>query len=523
MIAYIAFLIPYLGSALISLAVAVYAYRHRSVSGGSYLALLALLETIWTAGYMAQRVSSTLQGMIFWNSVQFIGAVGAPLVFLVFCTEFSGRKARHPRLTWGLASVTPLLILIVVWTDPWTGLFRGAAYIAPGYPLPQLVFGDGIALWTYPIYAYPTMLLGTYFLAANFFTAPRIYRFQIATVLLGIMIPWLTMTVTLLELVPYQLQDITPLSFAASNIILAWALFRYRLFDIVPVARDYLVENMRDGVIVLDNQMRVIDFNPAVQNAFSLSKSSMIGKDLSKVVPELGGVLAAHRALALDPLEIELEADGAFQRRLYEVRFTRLLDNRTTQIGQILLLRDITEQKNIQEKLQQLAITDPLTGLFNRRHFFDLASHEFKRSVRYGHPQSILILDVDHFKTINDTHGHAAGDDVLQNLAQKCGEQLRSFDVMARYGGDEFILMLPETEADKASQTAERLRQVIESRPLETDSGLQLYVTISFGIATLNASEGISLDELIDRADTALYIAKNSGRNQIRAWEEKVG
>ena len=317
------------------------------------------------------------------------------------------------------------------------------------------------------------------------------------------------------------MQDVTPLSFAVSNLIVSWALFRYRLFDIVPVARDTLVENLRDGVIVLDNQMRVIDFNPAVQKAFILSKSAMIGKSLAQVIPELGSILAARKALALDPIELELETDGALHPRLYEARFTGLLDNRSVQIGQILLLRDITEQKNVQEKLQQLALTDPLTGLFNRRQFFELAQHEFKRSRRYGHAQSILILDVDHFKNVNDTYGHAAGDAVLQDLAQKCSEQLRSFDVMARYGGDEFILMLPETESDKASQTAERLRQVIESNRLETVSG-PLQVTISFGIATLEESDEISLDDLIDRADTALYIAKNNGRNQICTWHEKV-
>lgn len=521
MIAIVAFLIPYLGSALISLAVGVYAYRHRSVPGGLYLAILALLETIWTAGYMAQRLSGTLDGMIFWNSVQFIGAVGVPLAYLAFCTEYTGRRPRHARRTWALAAVIPILILIVVWTDPWTGLFRGDVHIASGYPLPQLVFGDGIALWSYPIYAYAVLLLGTYFLAANFFTAPRIYRYQVATILLGVSIPWLTTVITMLQLAPYQLQDITPLSFAVSNLIVGWALFRYRLFDIVPVARDTLVENLRDGVIVLDNQLRVIDFNLAVQNTFFLSKSSVIGKSLAEMIPELGSILTAQKALAVEPVEFELETDGPLHRRLYEARFTQLLDNRSIQIGQILLLRDITEQRSVHEKLQQLAITDPLTGLFNRRHFFELANQEFKRTSRFGHPLSILILDVDHFKSINDTCGHAAGDDMLLNLAQKCGEQLRSFDIMARYGGDEFILMLPETETEKASQTAERLRQVIESNRLETGNR-PLQATISFGVATLNAGDPAGLDELIDRADTALYIAKNNGRNQIYTWREKV-
>jgi diguanylate cyclase (GGDEF)-like protein/PAS domain S-box-containing protein len=515
----IIFLIPYLGSALISLAVSIYAYRHRAVPGGLFLALLALLETIWTAGYMAQRTSSSLDAMIFWNSVQFIGAVGAPLAYLVFCTEYTGRRPQHPRRTWGLAAVVPLLILIVIWTDPWTGLFRGTPHLAPGQPFQQLVFGDGVALWAYPIYAYPTMLLGTYFLVSNFFTAPRLYRYQVATILLGVMIPWLTMLVTMLELVPYLLQDVTPLSFAVSNLIVGWALFRYRLFDLAPVARDTLVENLRDGVIVLDNQMRVVDLNPAVQKAFSLSKSGMIGASLVDVIPELGSIYTAHKTQPVHAVEIDLQMNEALRR--YEARFTSLQDNRSVRIGQILLLRDITEQKNVQEKLQQLAITDPLTGLFNRRHFFEQALHEHKRSRRYGHPQSILILDVDHFKNINDTYGHATGDDVLQNLAKKCGEQLRSFDLMARYGGDEFILMLPETETDMACQTAERLRQVIESNRVATSSG-PLQITISFGIATLNEGDDISLDQLIDRADQALYQAKNSGRNQIYAWLEKT-
>lgn len=161
-----------------------------------------------------------------------------------------------------------------------------------------------------------------------------------------------------------------------------------------------------------------------------------------------------------------------------------IYDNRRVSTGQLLLVRDVTEQKRTEAKLQLMAITDPLTGLFNRRHFFAIAEREHERYLRTHQPFAILLFDVDHFKNVNDTYGHLAGDQVLQKLAERCHEILRPYDVMARYGGEEFIVLFPGMGQAQTQQVGERLRSKIADTPIETNAGYA-WVTISLGAAIL--------------------------------------
>ncbi len=185
--------------------------------------------------------------------------------------------------------------------------------------------------------------------------------------------------------------------------------------------------------------------------------------------------------------------------------------------------RDVTKRKQAEEALHKQATTDPLTGLFNRRYFFDLAEGEFRRAKRYQSDLSIILIDLDDFKRINDTLGHMVGDQALQVIAKTSQEALRGTDVLARYGGEEFAILLPETNSANAWHAAERLRGRIEQTFIETESGL-VRLTASLGIANLLAgdieSEQFTLDKLITRADQALYQAKRAGRNRVCVWTE---
>jgi len=163
--------------------------------------------------------------------------------------------------------------------------------------------------------------------------------------------------------------------------------------------------------------------------------------------------------------------------------------------------------------VQRLAITDPLTGLDNRRHFFEIAGREFARARRYSHPLSAIMLDIDHFKQVNDTYGHAAGDQVLRNVALVLQEISRDADIIARYGGEEFVILLPETELPYAKVVAERMRQEISRTSTETERGT-VSLTISLGVAVLD-EDCADLDALLERADQALYAAKQAGRNRV--------
>ncbi len=164
-------------------------------------------------------------------------------------------------------------------------------------------------------------------------------------------------------------------------------------------------------------------------------------------------------------------------------------------------------------RLEKLATLDGLTGLSNRRHFFELARREFQRSRRFRHPLTAIMLDIDHFKRVNDTHGHGAGDEVLRTLARRCQECLRKVDILGRYGGEEFSILLPESGLEAGLLAAERLQQCIAGAPMQTTAG-PLAVTISLGVAP-DSPNLPDLEALLDRADAALYAAKRAGRNRV--------
>jgi diguanylate cyclase (GGDEF)-like protein len=170
--------------------------------------------------------------------------------------------------------------------------------------------------------------------------------------------------------------------------------------------------------------------------------------------------------------------------------------------------------------LETLAAIDWLTGLYNRRQFESLALAELARSQRYMRPLTLMMLDIDHFKKINDTYGHATGDRVLQALATVCLATKRDADIAGRLGGEEFALLLPETTGSAAAQFAERLRQQIRDCAPVVD-GEKLPLTVSIGIASaLLTSSGIQ--PLLNNADQALYDAKRSGRNRVVLWRPPV-
>lgn len=225
------------------------------------------------------------------------------------------------------------------------------------------------------------------------------------------------------------------------------------------------------------------------------------------------------QSILVVPLRIGTKSIGVISAQSYKPNMYTNADKETLE----LLAANVAiaiENARLFDEVQKLAITDPLTNINNRRKFEEAASKEFERSLRYNRPLCAIMLDLDHFKLVNDKYGHLLGDHVLATVAKLCKKNLRSIDILARYGGEEFIIVMPETPAIQALISAERLRRDCENNPINSAQG-SISITISLGLAELTKTCK-TLEELIDRADQALYASKHSGRNKTTLWNFRL-
>jgi diguanylate cyclase (GGDEF)-like protein len=308
--------------------------------------------------------------------------------------------------------------------------------------------------------------------------------------------------------------DFTTLGFALGALILNNAVLGAGVLDNIPVLRHRVVEQLTEGVVVVSSTGRIIDVNVA---AAALLDGHM---------PQNG-----HRQIEifLPTLEVAQLVNGereslevAMGGRFYDVTGSRL-DTTDPASDVVLTFRDVTVRRdtelalrNAQQELRNLAHTDPLTGLNNRRLFMSRLEEEISRVQRYDSCLSVVMLDLDHFKQVNDNHGHEAGDRVLQAVADRLVLVKRVTDVAARVGGEEFALLLPQTDHTGAMQLAQRLRTVIEAIDTLPVIGRRRAITASFGLATVTGTADDPAT-ILKRADDALYRAKHGGRNQVCA------
>ncbi len=512
------YLICVFGSAALMLVLAAYAWRHRNLPAikAFFVLILGVAEWILAVGFMG--ISDPEGAAAFWHKAIYLGICVVPLTSLVFFVQFTGRGRWLTRNRIFALSLPLLLIQGLIWTNDLHGrIFSEVTFRRSGMiTVRQEAYGD--LYWFHSSYGYTLIALGIVYLIWAAWRAVSPFRLQIIVLLLAVEIPLITSVSETLQVTDYI---IVPFGFAAMGLIMGWSIFRLRFLDLLPVARSKLVDTMVDPMIAVDNQDRIIDVNPATIRLLAASGSEvatreLIGKTMDEALGEWREQFREFRGRANVKAEIKLNIDG--RRRYFDLRVTPILESLNQPRGRLIILREITELKEVQRELRRLATTDTLTGVFNRRQFFDLAGREVERSHRYQLPLSLILIDLDHFKKVNDVHGHIAGDRVLQAFALTCQKNLREIDVFARYGGEEFAALLPETGRAQGREVAERLHCRINPLIVKIADS-EIAITASMGIAEY-LGEGDTLGGLLQRADRALYAAKAAGRNRIEFWSE---
>ena len=519
-------------SALISLSVAFLALARMETAAMRSLAINASALTVWALAYGMAWLSTPLAAQEYWFKVMYFGVLLVPFSFLMLVLDATRQGAWLTPLRRGLLLLEPLAMLVAVWTNDSHHLFITSfgSHVEGG--LTYLDVTRGPLYWFNVVYSYALLLVCMVLLVRAFVRGAPLFRTQLAAFILGAAVPWTGNIITISGLVPLPGLDVTPLAFGLSGAVFYYALFRQRGFDLLPVARSRLIEEISDGLLVLDASFRVLDLNRAAEHILGVRAADVVARNASAAFPELAQMEETSAHLESEyHAELQGAADGG---RYYDIKLTPLRNSRSLS-GFLVLFRDISvsrhaddelrqtnrelksrlrEIESLHKKLRSQATRDPLTNLYNRRYLEEILEKEIARAARKGTPVSVIMMDADKFKRINDIYGHKAGDQALQTLARIIQIHIRRSDIACRYGGEEFVIVMPSTDTVIARGRAEEIRKDFEEKEI-FGPGTAGRTSLSIGIAAYPTA-GSTGEDVLDAADQAMYAAKMSGGNRIK-------
>ncbi|MBD2562877.1 MULTISPECIES: histidine kinase N-terminal 7TM domain-containing diguanylate cyclase [Nostoc] len=515
---------------IISITVAFAAWQRRSISLASkpFISMMLAIAGYATVAAM-EAAAIILREKIFWSKLEYVGSGSVITLFLIFAMHFTNKNRwltpRNTALLWAI----PTFNVILVATNEWHGLVW-SGFLPDPKGTNFVIYQHNLGFFWVMVCVYLYTVTGVVMLIQKALLPSVLSRRQSSMALAGAILPILGASLYMLRLTPPGL-NITPMSFMLAGLFYFVSLFRFRMFDLVPVARDTLIENMSDGVLVLDAQNRIIDFNPALKRLIGVKKQ-YIGQPAAQVLAILPEIVRLYHAHESDKTEIFIDSVTPCY---VELLITSLHNERKQLTGRLLVLRDVTQRyqaeselrqaneylqkqvleiKVLQVQLREQAMRDGLTGLFNRRYFDEIFPQELIRATRDFGRVALIIMDIDYFKNINDTFGHQVGDRVIQAFADILRNYSDSPNIVCRYGGEEFVLVLPGLTQEKAFQHAEKIRLSFQASLLES-GGKEIDTTVSGGVGMF-PDHGKTSDELLLVVDKALYAAKLDGRNCIK-------
>jgi PAS domain S-box-containing protein len=360
---YTPYVLPLLIAAAISAAVAALAWRRRPTAGATPLFWGMLAATCWSLAYALELAGADLATKLFWLRIEYLGIATVAVAWLLLVLEQTGWEKWLTRRNRFLLSVVPAITILLAWTNDDHGLIYSHISLDTNGSFPELALIYGVWFWISIAYSYVALLFGTLLLLRVFLRASGLYRGQARALLIGASAPWLVNILHLSGLSPFPHLDLTPFAFTLTGLASAWALFRFRLLDIVPVARGAVIESMDDGVIVLDSQDRVVDFNPSAARITGRLASEVIGEPAAQALPDLADLIQRYRDVTEAHEEISLGLDEA--ECCFDLRISPLRDRRGRITGRLLVLHDITERKQAERKRHEheqfLALLNDIT------------------------------------------------------------------------------------------------------------------------------------------------------------------
>jgi putative nucleotidyltransferase with HDIG domain/PAS domain S-box-containing protein len=343
------YLIPYFLSLGLAIMVVLIAWHRRTVPGAKAYAIYALGGVIWILGYILELINFTVEGKGFWDDFQWIGMIIISITFPLFALRYSqpdfnpsSKNLLYSRI---LFSVVPLLFLFLLTTNGYHGLVRGESWLIDSDPFPILMYSFSPLVWFYVLYTYVIMIFGVVILLRGYLDSPLIYRNQIGLICIGVLIPLAGSILSLSGISFSEQRDIAPLTFAIGNVFIGLSLWRYGMLNLVPIARNTVVDSMEDLVIVLDPSGRIVDINPAAVALSRNSQEKLIGKSIREALPQFQRLL--DQTSHLDNGGFELQAEHSY----YDVIVKPIYDYQNQLMARIFVAHNVSHHKELEDEL----------------------------------------------------------------------------------------------------------------------------------------------------------------------------
>ena len=490
-------------SILVSIIILVTAIQKRNATKSHYFIILSIFIALYNVGRTFEAVASGLEAAYNGVILAYFGSPYIPVTLLFFLLDYYNIKIKRRPL---LVLLLPSFLTTIIVTIPSlrSCYYRDYSFF-PGPPIGQVMVA-GTTLY-YILSGYYLMLL-LICLALSLWGAVKLNkteRWSSLTVFFALALPLLVEFLYVMNLTQLKL-DLVPIALCFSLSLLGMAVYRLNLLRIVPMVKDVILEQMSDAFIIVDHENRYVESNVTAKKQFPILSGIRVGQKmtLSDLFPNMTEGLDGRTLVSIISNGIQ---------QYYHLTETPIKQN-DKKLCTCYTLHDVTDTRKLMVELKAMATYDSLTQIYNRASFYQLAAHEFDLARAQNTPLTAFAIDIDHFKEINDAHGHFCGDEIIKSIVNKISGRLRTADIFGRVGGDEFNVLLPNTNLESAIALARNLQNIVNTSPYTYDSQ-QVFATISIGISELDDQRHTNLEHLLMDVDNALYKSKNMGRNKV--------
>ncbi|KZZ83490.1 histidine kinase N-terminal 7TM domain-containing diguanylate cyclase [Bacillus sp. SJS] len=499
----------------LSLFLGLYAlFKLKGAPGARYYVFVTLFSAMFTYSYAFELSSPSLEQIKLWVNIEYLAILFIPVFLLHMCFEYAGQRVK-PWMYYALLLI-PVITIFMHNTNDLHHLYYRSMGLRSDISYPILKLEWGPFFYVHSIFLFICLMMSSIILLMQLPKSILRYQIQILLMVAGLIMPIVANHFYLNGLSPEGI-DLGPVSMSVSFLLHGAALLFFQMFNVAPIAREVAFESMKDGILILNNNGILVDFNERMRDTLPMLSNHPIGRPIQALLagnPELAYLIRREQEC-----DYKLVINGKTSH--WHIRFSPVQNKRKVLVGQIITFADVTERVCLQEKLEHLASMDGLTQVYNRAFFMKNAQALLDSLIPSWRLISVIMFDIDYFKKVNDTYGHEAGDEVLTSVAGVVKGILGDKEIAGRYGGEEFIICIPDASLEDAYHLANTIREKVSECGIKAGDK-EIRVTSSFGISSLQAMPGGSIKELVREADGALYAAKRNGRNCVEIFEQAI-